>query len=153
MSGRYSATFNQAAVESTPGETIGQIFPSATTVRPTIYYFTVSAGGTMADGVQRVSVDRITALGTEGAGVVPVAFDEGETASITDGGENHSIEPTFTAATEFWDQPVHLRATPQIQLQPDSHIIAPATTTSGLNILSFSGTYTGIAHAGFYFYE
>jgi hypothetical protein len=153
MSGRYSATFLQTAVESTPGETIGQIFPSATTVRPALYYFTVSAGGTMTDVVMRVALERVSALGTEGAGVVPVAFDEGETASITDGGEDHSAEPTITAATEFWDQPVHLRATPQIQLQPDSHIIAPAVATSGLNIRSFSASYTGIAHAGFYFYE
>jgi len=153
MSGKYSVTLNQADVESTPGESLGNIFPSATTVRPDIYYFTVSAGGTMTDVVMRVSVDRITALGTEGAGVVPVAFDEGETASITDGGENHSAEPTITSNTEFWDQPVHLRATPQIQLQPDSHIIAPAVTTSGINMLSFSASYVGIAHGGFYFTE
>ena len=85
--------------------------------------------------------------------MVPVAFDFSETASITDGAEDHSAEPTYTSATEFWDQPVHLRATPQIQLQPDAHLLLPVTTTSGIGMVGFSANYTGIAHGGFWFYE
>ena len=155
MSGRYAVTGIQTAVEATPGETILALFPSATTTRGKIYYFSVSAGGTMADLLQRVQVQRITALGTEGAGVVPVALDPGDPASICDGAEDHSAEPTFTSATEIWDQDVHVRATPQVQLQPDSHIVLPVTANNGIAMRSFglSSGYTGSAHATFHFID
>ena len=107
----------------------------------------------MADQLQRVQVQRITALGTEASGVVPVALDPGDPASILDAGEDHSAEPTFTSATEFWDQDVHVRATPQVQLQPDSHIILPVTANNGIAIRSFSSNYTGSAHSTFHFID
>ena len=151
--GRYAITGAQSAVESSPGETILLLHAAAVTVRARIYYFSVSAGGTMADQLQRVQLQRISALGTEGAGVVPVGFDEGDPGSIQDGAEDHSVEPTFTSATEFWDQDVHVRATPQIQLQPDSHIVLPVTVANGIAMRSFSGSYTGSAHATMYFTE
>ncbi len=153
MSEQYVVTGEQTAVETSPGETILTLFASGTTRRGWMHYFTASAGGTMADQVQRVQLQRITALGTEGAGVTPALKDLGGTAAVLDGGEDHSVEPTYTAATELWDQDVHIRATPQIQLQPDSHIVLPATANAGLGMRSFSANYTGIAHAGFEYSE
>ncbi len=154
MSGpHYTITTEQTAVEASPGETIGTLFTAGTTRRAWVIYMAFSAGGTMADQIQRVQAQRITALGTEGAGVVPEQNDEGETAAVFDAGEDHSAEPTFTSATEFWDNDVHVRATPQIQLQPDSHIILPATANAGLGIRSFSSNYTGNAHATVMFHE
>jgi len=153
--GRYSITGLQTAVETTPGEAILALIIAATTTRPKIFYFSVSAGGTMADQIQRVQVQRITALGTEGSGVVPVALDPGDPASIQDGAENHSSEPTYTSATELWDQDVHVRATPQVQLQPDSHLVVPATSNNGIAIRSFglSSGYDGAAHATIHFID
>jgi hypothetical protein len=151
--GRYSVTLEQTAVEGTPGEAIGTVHTAATTRRCEVFYMAFSAGGTMADQVQRVQVQRVTALGTEGAGVVPAPLDGAAPASTFDGGEDHSVEPTYTAATEFWDQDVHVRATPQIQLQPDAWIMLPATASAGLGIRSFSANYTGNAHATVHFVE
>lgn len=150
---RYSITGAQAVVETSAGETILALIIAATTTRPAIFYFSVSAGGTMADQLQRVQVQRITALGTEGAGVVPVALDPGDPASIQDGAEDHSAEPTFTSATELWEQDVHVRATPQIQLQPDSHFVVPATSSNGIAMRSFSTNYGGTAHATMHFID
>lgn len=153
MSHRYGVTGEQTAVETSPGETILNLFAPGTTRRGWIYYMAFSAGGTMADQVQRVQVQRTTAVGTEGAGVTPTALDGGNPAAVLDAGEDHSVEPTYTAATELWDQDVHVRATPQIQLQPDSHIVIPATTNAGVGARSFSANYTGSAHATFHYSE
>ncbi len=155
MADRYAVTGNQAAVESTPGETILTLFTAtaAPKSRAEIYYFAVSAGGTMADQLQTVTVQRITAIGTEGAGVTPAKLDLGAPAGEFDGGENHSAEPTFTAATELWEEDVHIRALAQVQLQPDGHILLPATQNAGIGMVSYSGSYTGIANGTIQFME
>lgn len=153
MTDRYTVTGLQTAVETTPGETILSLFSPGTTNRGAIYYMAFSAGGTMADQLQTVQVQRTTAQGTEGAGVVPAPVDSDAPASILDGGEDHSVEPTFTAATELWEQDVHVRALAQVQLQPDGHLMIPATLNAGITTRSFSGAYGGIAHATYHFVE
>lgn len=155
MADRYAATGNQAAVESTPGETLLTVFTSIASPlsRAEVYYFAISAGGTMADQLQTVTLQRITALGTEGAGVTPAKLDLGAPAGSFDAGENHSAEPTFTAATEVWEEDVHIRALAQVQLQPDGHILLPATQNAGIGVVSYSGSYTGIANATMHYME
>jgi len=107
----------------------------------------------MNDQVQAVQVQRITALGTEGSGVVPAPVDAGAPASILDGAENHTAEPTFTAATELWEEDLHIRSTGQIQLQPDSWYKVPAALNAGIAIRTFSANYVGGARATFSFVE
>ncbi len=155
MSDRYTVTGNQAAVESTPGETIIVLMTAAAapTKRAEVYYFSVSAGGTMADQLQTVTMQRISALGTEGTGVVPAKNDLAAPTGEFDGAENHSAEPTYTAATELWEEDVHIRALAQVQLQPDGHWIRPATQNSGIGMVSYSGSYTGIANGTIMFME
>ena len=155
MADRYAVTGEQTAVEVSPGETLINLFntPVAPTTRAEIFYFSVSAGGTMADQLQRVQAQRTTAVGTEGAGVVPAPFDGAAPTGDMDAGEDHSAEPTYTAATELWEEDVHLRALAQIQLQPDGRYILPATQNAGLGIRSFSSTYGGNAHATIHFME
>ncbi len=153
MSDRYVATGNQTLVETSPGETLLNLFSPGTTHRGAIYYMAFSAIGTMADQVQTVEVQRTTAVGTEGAGVVPAPIDIDAPASILDAAEDHSAEPTFTAATELWDNEVHVRALAQIQLQPDGHYMIPATANAGVAARSFSSNYAGGASATFHFHE
>ena len=153
MADRFGVTGNQVAVETSPGETILNLFSPGTTHRGEIYYMAFSADGTMADQLQTVQVQRTTVVGTEGAGVVPAPVDSDAPASILDGAENHSVEPTFTAATELWQNDVHVRALAQIQLQPDGHLMIPATTSAGIATRSFSSNYTGGANATFHFAE
>lgn len=151
--GRYSVTGEDPATTATPGDTALNLIATTTTHRMKVYYFAISAGGTMADQLSRWIVQRSTVVGTEGAGVVPVAFDEGDPASIGDGSEGHTVEPTYTSATEFWDADVHVRATPQVQLQPDSHIVLPAVAANGVGMVGFSSNYTGTGHATMYFID
>ena len=155
MADRYALTLEQAAVESSPGEAIGTLFTAtaAPKSRAEIYYMAFSAGGTMADQLQRVQVQRITAIGTEGAGVTPAILSLPALAGEFDGAENHSVEPTYTSATELWEADVHIRALAQVQLQPDGHIHLPATQNAGIGVRSFSGSYTGDAHAVIHYME
>lgn len=155
MADRYAITGQQLVVEVSPGETILNLFnsPAAPVTRGEIFYFSVSAGGTMADQLQRVQVQRTTAVGTEGAGVTPSIFGDVGLAGSYDGGEDHSAEPTYTAATELWDEDVHLRALAQIQLQPDGHLRMPATQNVGMGMRSFSASYAGPANGTIHFME
>ena len=155
MADRYAVTGTQAGVETDSGETILNLMTTIASPlsRAEIYYFTVSAGGTMADQLQTVILQRTTAVGTEGTGVVPAKLDLGAPTGSFDGAENHSAEPTYTSATEFWEEDVHIRALAQIQLQPDGHILLPATQNAGVGMTSYSGNYTGIANATFHLME
>ena len=152
---RFAATGFQTAVEASPGETIINLFnsPAAPTARLGIYYIALSAGGTMADVVARYIIQRTTAVGTEASGVVPENLDNGAVQGGADAGQDHSAEPTYTAATEFWENDVHLRALAQIQLQPDGHIIIPGTQNNGVGIQVYSASYVGNAQATVHFVE
>ena len=153
MADRYAATGQQAAVEASPGETILSLFSPVTTHRAEMIYFSLGASGVQADQTQIGQLQRTTVQGTEGAGVVPTAFDPAAPAALMDAGENHSVEPTFTAATELWEEPVHIRNTIQIQLQPDGHFIIPAVVAAGITMRSFSSNYVGAANNTMHYLE
>lgn len=153
MAANYGVTGEQTAVEVSPGETVLSLFSPGTTHEAEIFYASVAAGGTMADQVQRAIFQRSTVQGTEGAGVVPAPFDGDKPASIADAGEDHSVEPTFTSATELWEEDVHIRALAQIQLQPTAHWIVPNVAANGITLVTFSATYIGTAHGTMHFLE
>ena len=155
MADRYAVTGEQLVVVVSPGQTMINLFnsPAAPVTRGEVFYFSASAGGTMADQLQRVQLQRTTAVGVEGAGVVPADFNSAVLAGLYDAGEDHSTEPTYTSATELWEEDVHIRALAQIQLQPDGHFIMPATQNAGLGMRSFSATYGGTAHGTIHFME
>jgi hypothetical protein len=153
MADRYAVTGNQDVTTASPGDTSLHLFSPGTTHRGQVYYMSFSADGTMADQVNTVVVQRTTAVGTEGTGVVPAPTDSDAPASILDGAENHTANPTFTAATELWDNDVHVRALAQVQLQPDGHLMIPATANAGIAATGFSGNYTGGLNATFHYLE
>ena len=151
---RFAATGFQSVVEVSPGETILNLFNAAApTARLGIYYIALSAGGTMTDVVAHYIIQRTTAVGTEASGVVPENLDNGAVQGGADAGQDHSAEPTYTAATEFWEQDVHVRALAQIQLQPDGHIVIPGTANNGVGGQVYSASYAGIAHMTVHFVE
>ncbi len=154
MADRYAATGLQTAVEASPGETILNLYSVGTTHRGEVFYMAFSASGTMADQLQTVQVQRTTVGGT-GAAVDenPAPFDSDAPAALLQFEEDHSVEPTFTAATELWENDVHVRAVAQVQLQPDGHLMIPATADAGIAVRSFSTNYVGGARATFHYLE
>ena len=145
MSDKYSATGLQTAVEASPGETCLAIVASTLT-RGSVYDYVFSHGGTAADNVVTWVIQRFTVAGTEGAGVTPAPLDPDAPAAQLDGAEDHSVEPTYTAATELLDFDLNQRATFRWVAAPGGELVTPATAANGIGAQVFSAAYTGVAN-------
>lgn len=153
MASKYAVTGNQDVTTATPGDTSLNLFSPSTVKRGHVYDIILGCGGTPADNAIQWLVRRSTAVGTEGAGVVPVALDPGDVASVLDGAENHSAEPTYTAATEFIDQLINQRALFRWVAAPGGALVVPAVANNGIGACCFHASYTGSAEATFHFEE
>lgn len=145
MGDRYAATGLQTAVEAPPSETALTVHALGTTVRGRLYELIFSHGAAPADTVILWNVSRLTVLGTEGAAVVPAPLDVDAPASILDAGEDHSVEPTYTAATELLEFDLNQRATFRFVAAPGGEFLLPAVANAGIGGRPSSATYTGIA--------
>ena len=145
MGDRYAATGLQTAVEASPSETALAVFSPGTTVRGRLYELLFSQGATPADNAILWNVSRFTVLGTEGAGVTPAPLDSDAPASILDAGEDHSVEPTYTAATELLEFDLNQRATFRFVAAPGGEFLLPAVANAGIGGRPSSAAYTGIA--------
>lgn len=150
MADRYVVEGTQSAVTSSPGDTATAIIASTST-RGRLYEVDFAQGGTPADNAIQWLVRRFTAVGTEGAGVTPVALDSDAPAAQLDGAENHSAEPTFTSVLLNID--VNQRATFRWVAAPDGEFVIPATANNGIGATPISSAYTGAATATCYYVE
>lgn len=148
----YTATGNNT-VTATPGDTTLNIFNSGTTTRGQLYDVMVShSAASPSDNTIQWLVRRSTAVGTEGSGVVPAKLDLAAPAAQFDGAENHTGEPTYTAATEIIDLDVNMRATNRWVGAPLGEVILPATSNAGVGATPIS-SYTGDAATIFHWRE
>ncbi len=153
MADKYAATGEQVAVTAAPGDTALAVFSVGTTKRGWLYELVFSHGAAAADTVIEWLARRLTALGTEGAGVVPAPIDIDAAASILDAGEDHGVEPTYTAATELLDFDLNQRATFRFVAAPGGEFSIPAVANAGIGMTPISVTYTGIARVTAHFEE
>lgn len=152
MAHRYAVTGSQDVTTATPGDTSLAVL-TGTGGRASVYDFILTCGGTPADNAIQWLARRLTAVGTEGAGVVPAPLDPADAASTTDGAENHTAEPTYTAATELFDQIINQRAAFRWVAAPGGELVAPATASNGIGFTAFHASYTGSAEVTAHFYE
>lgn len=146
MADRYAATGNIAAVTATPGDTALAVVANALT-RGKIHDIIFSQGAAPADTVIQWLVRRFTVAGTEGGGVTPAPLDPAAPVAQLDGAEGHTVEPTYTAATELFDEDLNQRATFRWVAAPNGEFVVPATAANGIGITPISAAYTGIASA------
>ena len=144
MGDKYAATGYQTAVEAAPSETALAVI-AATVVRGRIYDLLFSHGAAPADTVIEWTVSRFSAVGTEGAGVTPAPLDSDAPAANLDAGEDHSAEPTYTAATELLEFDLNQRATFRWVAAPGGELVVPATAGNGIGARPAGAAYTGIA--------
>ncbi len=152
MADRYGVTGSIAVVTATPGDTALTVL-ATTLTRGRIYDLVFSQGATPADNVVQWLVRRLTAVGTEAAGVVPAPLDSDAPAAQLDGGEGHTVEPTYTAATELLDFDLNQRATFRWVAAPLGEFLVPATTNAGIGATPISAAYAGIARVTAHFEE
>lgn len=88
---------------------------------------------TPADAAILWKVQRCSAAGTS-TGVTLAYLDPGDSASEYDAGENHTIEPTYTADTHLLHVPLNQRATYRWVATPGMELVMPQTASNGFGI-------------------
>lgn len=140
----YSETGQEVAV--TAALTTALHVTGGTGLRIRLYDFTVSCGGTPADNAVRWTLMRHTVTPTSTA-VVPTPLDPADPAAEATAGENASVEGTYTAASELFDQAFNQRAGYRWVAAPGGELIVPATASNGIGVRVLSSAYTGTADA------
>lgn len=129
--GRYAVQMNRTASATL---SVGSLIADATRPRRgKIYDFVFGAEGTPADGVYQIIIQRCTAEGTN-TDVVPKPLDPADAATEADAGENHTIEPTYTAAEVMLAISLNQRATFRWVAAPGGELVYPATASNGFGI-------------------
>jgi hypothetical protein len=119
---------------------LGSVTADATRPRRFKHYdLLVGSEASPADNPFLWSVQRCTAAGTSTA-VVPQPLDPADATTEMDAGENHTIEPTYTAAAILLQIPLNQRATFRWVAAPGGELVAPATASNGLGIISPTGS-------------
>ena len=145
-----------AAVPVGTDKTLINLFnPAATpTVRGRIYEVILGSNDTPADNAGEFVVQRTTAVGTEGSGLVPKNLDSGGPAGAYDSGlGTFSVEPTYTSGAVLLSVPMNQRTTFHWRAFPGGELVLAATQNNGAGLKSVSNTATDDHGATIYFME
>lgn len=113
---------------------VGNITADATRPRRLKWYdIVLGAQGTVGDNPFLYTLQRCTTAGTSTA-VTPQPLDPADAATEADAGENHTIEPTYTAAAILLNIGLNQRATFRWVAQPYGELVTPATASNGIGV-------------------
>lgn len=129
MPRRYSSDGSQNAAASV--SVLG--LTSTAAIRPKIYEVIFGSSATPADQAFSIQLNRYTAAGTA-TGVTPTALDPGDAAATASAGENHSVEPTYTAGAVLLAFSINQQATFRWVAAPDGELVAPSTAANGIGM-------------------
>lgn len=118
-----TASLGSITAEATPG-------PAR---RSLVYDMMFGSEATPADAAILWTVRRCTAAGTSTA-VTPQQLNPADPVATAECGENHTIEPTYTANAIMLNVPLNQRATFRWVAAPGGEIVVPATDENGIGI-------------------
>lgn len=128
---KYGVEMNRTASTTA---SLGTIGADATRPRRGKWYdIMFGSEATPADNAFRYIVQRCTALGTSTA-VTSQPLDPADAATESDAGENHTIEPTYTAGAILLAVGLNQRATFRWVASPGGELVYPATASNGLGV-------------------
>lgn len=125
---------------------------SAATIRPVIYHMAIGISGTPADNAITWYVGRYTAAGTA-TSVTPQALDPADPAALASAGENHSVEPTYTANAILFRLALNQRASHAWWADAYGGLQAPATAANGLGVYPVHASATVLTDVTCHFSE
>ena len=131
MARRYSVV----ATDTNTASTTQFGVTSAATIRPAIYDIAIGCVATPADNAWHFRFGRYTAAGTS-TSVTPQAIDPADPASLSSAGQNHSVEPTYSANAYLLDLAGNQRAAVRWIAAPGGELKMPATAANGIGCLS-----------------
>jgi hypothetical protein len=149
MPKKFSINGSQA-VASPTDSVLG--LTSATTVRPEIYHFVLGCQATPADNALNWLLQRYTAAGTATA-VTPHALDPSDPAALASAGEDHSVEPTYTAGAILGEFSVNQRASLPWYAREGREIKLPATAANGVGWQPVHASFTGVVDVTAHYQE
>lgn len=97
------------------------------------YDMVFGSEATPADAAILWTIRRCTAAGTS-TGVTPQNLDPADATTEYDAGENHTIEPTYTAGAILLNIALNQRATFRWVAAPGGELVFPATAANGFGI-------------------
>jgi hypothetical protein len=128
---KYAVEMNRTASTTA---SLGSVGADATRPRRGKWYdIILGSEASPADNAFKYIVQRCTALGTS-TSVTPQALDPADAATESDAGENHTIEPTYTANAVLLAIGLNQRATFRWVAAPGGELVYPATASNGLGI-------------------
>lgn len=147
----YSADGTQTTAAAT---SVLHIAATATLPRRMFLYdIQLGSSSAAADASVELTINRITATGTSTA-VVPQPLDTADVVAIGDAGENHTSEPTKTAAAILLHLSMHQRASPRWIARHDrAMIVTPKTDNNGVTLECISINTAFELDATFHFEE
>lgn len=137
MGAKYAVDLQRTA--STTASLGGVFNPGSGQRRHRWYYFHLGCQGDAADNEFLYTIQRCTAAGTSTA-VVAQALDPADVTAITVAGENHTVEPTYTAAAILMNVAINQRATFQWYAPPGGELVVPATASNGIGVQTPTAT-------------
>lgn len=113
---------------------LGTISADATRPRRLEWYdLIVGSEAAAADNPFLYLLQRCTAVGTSTA-VTLLPLDPADAATEADAGQNHTVEPTYTAGAIMLEIPLNQRATFRWIATEGGRLITPATASNGIGI-------------------
>lgn len=129
--GNYAVQMNRTASTTA---SLGTVGADATRPRRGKWYDVIfGSEASAADNPFLYIVQRCTALGTS-TSVTPQPLDPADAATESDAGENHTIEPTYTANAVLLAIALNQRATFRWVAPPSGELVYPATASNGLGV-------------------
>lgn len=128
----YAAEFNRTLSTTATWGSFGA--SSGTQARRLkLLYLAVGSEATPADAAVLLTAQRYTAAGTSTA-VTPSPLDLADAAMLGVAGENHTVEPTYTANLIMLSAAFHQRAGFVYYAPPGAEITVPATNAAGVGL-------------------
>jgi hypothetical protein len=128
---KFSVDFQRTASTSAA---LGSMTADATRPRRLrVYDAMFGSEATPADAAILWTFRRCSAAGTS-TSVTPQNLDPASATTEYDAGENHTVEPTFTAGAILLNVPLNQRATYRWVAAPGGELVMPATASNGFGI-------------------
>lgn len=132
--GKYATKMQRTASLSL---SVGNITaPAASMRRIKIYDLTLGSEATPADASFLWTGQRCSTTGTRTTVNVIQALDAADAAAVTTVGENHTVEPAYTANAIVLDEPLNSKATYRWVAIPGGELVIPATANAGIGFFT-----------------
>lgn len=146
-----SYSIDGAQAVASPTDTVLGL-TSATTVRPHIFHVLFGSTATPADNALQWLLQRYTAAGTATA-VTPFPLDPANPAALSSAGENHTVEPTYTADAILLNLPLNQRASFPWFAREGRELVLPATAANGVGVQPVHASFTGSVESTIHYEE